>query len=157
MLQSFLTPAGLGLTFTVVVALLGLWGFKYFEPRKTPEQLEAQRKADKEWFAEQWNFSILENAKKREEEIRKACIAEFVLRDEYRKDTLRVEAMLAGTQEQLTRNTLEIEHMKNDIKRIADASERTNSILVDMGATINQINGSWKEWKQQHGPLNGGT
>lgn len=156
MLQSFMTPAGLGLSFTVILAILGLWGFKYFEPRKSPEQLEAQRKADKEWFQEQWNLAVLENTKKREDEIRKSCIAEFVLRDEYRRDAMRVESLQAGIQDQLTRNTLEIEHMKNDIKRIADASERTNSILVEMGTTINQINGSWNEWKQLHGPLNGG-
>lgn len=160
MLQSFLTPTGIGFILTIVVGLLGLWGFKYFEPRKPPEtleQAEAKRKAEEDWFLQQWNLAVLKNTKNREDEIRKACIAEFVLRDEYRRDSQRVETLLAGNQEQLTRNTLEIEHMKNDIKRIADASERTNSILVEMGTTINQINGSWMEWKRCHGPLNGGN
>jgi len=160
MLQSFLTPSGLSVLFAIVVAVLGLWGFKYFEPRKppeTPEQTEARRKADKEWFAEQWDQAILKNTTEREREIRKVCIAEFVLRDEYRRDSQALQVSMTELQGQLVRNTSEIEHMKADIRRTADASEQTNKILKELGTTIASIDGSWKEWKQAHGPLNGGN
>ena len=160
MLQAFLTPAGLGLIFGAVVTLLGLWGFKYFEPRKPPEtqeQQEAKRKADKEWFLEQWDQAILKNTTEREREIRKVCIAEFVLRDEYRRDSQALQASMTELQGQLARNTSEIEHMKADIKRTADASEKTNEILDGLRLSISSIDGAWRQWKEHHGPLNGGN
>ena len=160
MLQSFLTPSGLSVAFVILTALLGLWGFKYFEPRKppeTPEQTEARRKADKDWFLEQWDQAILRSTTEREREIRKVCIAEFVLRDEYRRDSQALQASMTELQGQLARNTSEIEHMKADIKRTADASERTNEILVSLRASISSIDGAWQEWKKAHGPLNGGN
>lgn len=160
MLQSFLTPSGLSVTVVIVAALLGLWGFKYFEPRKPPETLaeaEARRKADKEWFQEQWNIAILDNASKREAEIRKACVAEFVLREEYRRDADALQTSIRAVQTQLAQHSSDIAHMQADIKRTAEASERTNQLLQDLGKVISSIDGSWREWKQQHGPLNGGT
>ena len=160
MLQSFLTPSGLSVAMVIVVGILGLWGFKYFEPRKPPETLqeaEARRKADKEWFQEQWDLAILENTAKREAEIHRACVAEFVLREEYRRDADALQASMHIVQTQLVQHSADIAHMQADIKRTAEASEKTNQLLQDMGKVISSIDGSWREWKQQHGPLNGGT
>lgn len=160
MLQSFLTPTGIGFILTIVVGLLGLWGFKYFEPRKPPEtleQAEAKRKAEEDWFRQQWNLAVLENTKNREDEIHKACAAEFVKHAEYRRDMECLKGSIETVQTKLTQHSSDIEHMKTDIKRTADASEDTNKLLRELGSVIASIDGSWKTWYKIHGPLNGGN
>ena len=160
MLQSFLTPSGLTVALTIVVAILGLWGFKYFEPRKTPEtpeQIESRRQAEKAWFREQWDLVILENTEKRELETRRACAVEFVKHEEYRRDMDCLKGSIETVQTKLTQHSSDIEHMKTDIKRTADASEDTNKLLRELGSVIASIDGSWKTWYKIHGPLNGGT
>lgn len=160
MLQSFLTPTGIGFILTIVVGLLGLWGFKYFEPRKPPEtleQAEAKRKAEEDWFLQQWNLAVLKNTKNREDEIHKACAAEFVKQVEYRRDMECLKGSIETVQTKLSQHSSDIEHMKADIKRTADASEDTNKLLRELGSVIASIDGSWKTWYKIHGPLNGGN